>query len=275
MTRTLTILALAVLAAAAPLAITPGARAAASDGDRYFVALGDSYSSGEGVEPYDPDSQDCHRSAGAYPSLVAAEDPANGWSYRFVACSGATTDDTNRPDPTGQIAQVEQLGDGVRLATITIGGNDARFGAMLRRCALGSTPCTEENDHEEAWIENEVRPRLKATYAKLRAASTGARIVVLTYVHIFQSDEHCGREPGMQNDEKAWMRDRTDQLDDLIEAEATAAGLAVLDVRDAFAGHEICTAEPWTSGWGEPGSFHPNARGHEVLAAKLVDFLNR
>ncbi len=273
MTRALPILALAVVAATAPLTMPTGARAA--EADAYFVALGDSYSSGEGVEPYDPDSQDCHRSAGAYPSLIATEPPATGWTYRFVACSGATTDDTNRPDTRGQISQVEQLGDGVRLATITIGGNDARFGAMLRRCALGSTPCTKKNDHEEAWIENEVRPRLKATYAKLRAASPGARMVVLTYVHVFQTEVHCGSEPGMQNDEKAWMRDRTDQLDDIIEAEATAAGLEVLDVRDAFAGHEICTAEPWAAGWGDPGPFHPNATGHQVLARQLVDFLHR
>jgi lysophospholipase L1-like esterase len=132
-----------------------------------------------------------------------------------------------------------------------------------------------DNDNEEAWIEDEVRPKLKTTYAKLRAASSKARMVVLTYVQIFQTERHCGREPGMQNDEKAWMRDRTDQLDDVIEEEAKAAGLQVLDVRDAFAGHEICTVEPWVSGWGEPGSFHPNATGHEVLGGKLVDFLNR
>jgi lysophospholipase L1-like esterase len=271
MTRTLALVALAVLAAAAPLA-APGARAATEE---YFVALGDSYSSGEGVEPYDPGSLDCHRSAGAYPSLAAGQAPARAWTYRFFACSGATTDDTNRPDATGQIHQVEEAADAVRLVTITIGGNDARFASMLRRCALGSTPCTEENNNEEAWIEDEVRPRLKTTYAKLRAAASEARMVVLTYPHIFQSERHCGGEPGMQNDEKAWMRDRTDQLDDMIETEAEAAGLEALDVRDAFAGHEICTAEPWAGGWGDPGPFHPNATGHEVLARQLVDFLSR
>ncbi len=271
MTRTLTLVALAVLAAAAPLA-SPDARAGTEE---YFWALGDSYSSGEGVEPYDPDSLDCHRSAGAYPSLAAGQAPADAWTYRFVACSGATTDDTNRPDATGQIHQVEEAAGAVRLVTITIGGNDARFAAMLRRCALGSTPCTEENDHEEAWIEDEVRPRLKTTYAKLRAAASDARMVILTYPHIFQSEQHCGAEPGMQNDEKAWMRDRTDQLDDIIKKEAKAAGLDVLDMRDAFAGHEICTAEPWASGFGEPGPFHPNATGHQVLARRLVAFLKR
>jgi lysophospholipase L1-like esterase len=271
MKRMLTPVVLAVLAAVAPLT-TPEAGAGT---DLYYVALGDSYSSGEGVEPYDPDSLDCHRSAGAYPSLAARQAPANVYTYSFFACSGATTDDVNRPGDTGQAHQVAKAAERVRLMTITIGGNDARFAAMLRRCALGSTPCTEENDDEEAWIEDEVRPRLKTTYANLRAASSQARMVVLTYPHIFQTERHCGGEPGMQNDEKAWMRDRTDQLNDIVVEEAEAAGLEVLDGRDALAGHEICTAEPWASGWGEPGAFHPNAQGHEALARHLVDFLER
>jgi lysophospholipase L1-like esterase len=270
MVRTLTLVALAVLAAA-PLA-PPDARAGT---DLYYVALGDSYSSGEGVEPYDPYSLNCHRSPGAYPSLAARQAPASAYTYWFVACSGATTDDVDREGGSGQAHQVEKAAEWVRLVTITIGGNDARFAAMLRRCALGSTPCTVDNDGEEAYIEDEVRPKLKTTYAKLRAASSQARMVVLTYVHIFQTERHCGREPGMQNDEKAWMRDRTDQLNDIIVEEAKAARLQVLDVRDAFAGHEICTADPWASGWGQPGSFHPNAKGHEVLAGHLVDFLDR
>ncbi|MGH9037810.1 MAG: SGNH/GDSL hydrolase family protein [Acidimicrobiia bacterium] len=270
MTRRLILLAFTVIVAA-PLA-PPVARA---ETDLYYVALGDSYSSGEGVEPYDPDSLDCRRSPGAYPSPAARRPPAGALTYRFFACSGATTDDVNREDGTGQAHQVEKAAEWVRLVTITIGGNDARFGAMLRRCALGSTPCTVDNDNEESWIEDEVRPRLKTTYARLRAASSNARMVVLTYVQIFQTERHCGREPGMQNDEKAWMRDRTDQLNDVITEEAKAAGLQVLDVRDAFAGHEICTTDPWASGWGEAGSFHPNAKGHAVLADKLVDFLAR
>ena len=270
MIRTLTWAAL-VGVATAVLPAVPDARA---ETERYYVALGDSYSSGEGVEPYEPDSADCHRSAGAYPSLAAHQAPARALTYRFIACSGATTDDVNRPE-TGQVHEVEELSEAVRLVTITIGGNDARFAAMLRRCALGSTPCTEDNDNEEAFIEQEVRPRLRATYARLRDASAGARTVVLTYPHIFQTERHCGREPGMQNDEKAWMRDRTDQLDDIIGDEAPAAGLEVLDLRDAFAGHEICTADPWVSGWGQPGPFHPNAEGHGVLARELVDHLNR
>jgi hypothetical protein len=76
-----------------------------------YVALGDSYSAGEGVEPYDADSDysyngmvnNCHRStSGAYPRMVTlpgqttpiAQQAANttsGTQFHFVACSGAET----------------------------------------------------------------------------------------------------------------------------------------------------------------------------------------
>jgi len=48
----------------------------------------------------------------------------------------------------------------------------------------------------------------------------------------------------------------------------------VADLADAFAGHRICSAEPWQ--WGRDGEipFHPNAAGHAALAARLSRFLD-
>src|SRR5687768_3136073 len=58
-----------------------------------YVALGDSYSAGEGLTPYKPGTQDrddggnrCHRSNHAYPVKVGA---ALAVEPVFVACSGA------------------------------------------------------------------------------------------------------------------------------------------------------------------------------------------
>src|SRR5947209_100739 len=55
-----------------------------------YVALGDSYSAGEGLEPYqegsDTEHDRCHRSDNAYAIYVAAKHRV------FVACSQVTTD---------------------------------------------------------------------------------------------------------------------------------------------------------------------------------------
>ncbi|WP_052745007.1 GDSL-type esterase/lipase family protein [Micromonospora sp. HK10] len=141
-----------------------------------YVALGDSYSSGEGVEPYDLDSDyrritpgrtnACHRSAGAYSRLVrspghsqtiAAEAAAGTASYAFIACAGSmstsvTVDSvTNteydragytpwgqRDQHYGEVEQVDQgyLDEDTTLVTLSIGGNDARFADVLRGCLI-------------------------------------------------------------------------------------------------------------------------------------------
>ncbi|MBT8248173.1 MAG: hypothetical protein KJN73_10160, partial [Acidimicrobiia bacterium] len=64
----------AIIAAAALLAAPPPASADTGLPDGGYVALGDSYSSGKGVEPYEGTSGDpdpCYRSFGAYPRLLA------------------------------------------------------------------------------------------------------------------------------------------------------------------------------------------------------------
>ena len=63
-----------------------------------YVAMGDSFSSGEGVTPFitgtdknAPDENRCHRSEDAYPLLLEEDEDLNLNLTAFVACSGATT----------------------------------------------------------------------------------------------------------------------------------------------------------------------------------------
>lgn len=106
-----------------------------------YVAMGDSYSSGEGVQPFDPDSdfdyegmQDaCHRSGSlgshqAYSQQVVlpgsttpvwqqAAVPGGGVQYHFVACSGAyTASVTENALDTGVGGQVTQTSPTVNTA---------------------------------------------------------------------------------------------------------------------------------------------------------------
>src|SRR5437868_1539276 len=68
----------------------------ASDRPYTYVALGDSYSAGEGLAPYSegtdtpPNGNDCHRSqTQSYVELLAHE--VNATTLKFLACSGAQT----------------------------------------------------------------------------------------------------------------------------------------------------------------------------------------
>jgi len=71
----------------------------AANPTKKYVAMGYSYSSGEGVEPFDPATERdapgenrCHRSGGAYAKLLDRNASVPLQLTNFVACSGAVTD---------------------------------------------------------------------------------------------------------------------------------------------------------------------------------------
>jgi lysophospholipase L1-like esterase len=105
-----------------------------------YIALGDSYSSGEGNPPFEPGTDDeqtpdlCHRSEAAYGPQLSS-DLGTG-PVVFKACSGAVTSDIFGPSalyPT-EPAQRDWLSSTTRLVTLTIGGNDAGFVSLLEHC---------------------------------------------------------------------------------------------------------------------------------------------
>jgi GDSL-like Lipase/Acylhydrolase family len=133
-----------------------------------YVALGDSYSSGEGVAPYfgNTDStgvNECHDSTRAYPVRVARFlrfYPHHTGQFGFEACSGAAVPDvwgTSGPGTgvvggqgqwnatTPQIVHVDARDS---LVTISIGGNDVGFSAVASNCfssLVGAGDCPGAN----------------------------------------------------------------------------------------------------------------------------------
>lgn len=123
-----------------------------------YVALGDSYSSGEGAVDsnlagrFEPGTDidgvnECHRSLDAYPHAVrAARGIANG-DFTFRACSGAQVADLVADLPGngqwGEGRQLKAVGTVTRpdatvsLVTLSVGGNDFGFGDILESCISG------------------------------------------------------------------------------------------------------------------------------------------
>ncbi|HEY6737013.1 MAG TPA: SGNH/GDSL hydrolase family protein, partial [Candidatus Saccharimonadia bacterium] len=111
-----------------------------------YAALGDSYSSGEGSGNYLPGTDSasalnsCHRSPQAYGPLLAASGKFG--DLKFVACSGAVTDDffVANPANLNEPPQLNVLGPNTQTVTLTIGGNDAGFVHILNKCVDGPRP---------------------------------------------------------------------------------------------------------------------------------------
>jgi hypothetical protein len=113
-----------------------------------YVAIGDSYSAGEGMNNYFPgtDTSDnhCHRSPLGYPLLADAARSLG--TTDFVACSGAITDDLFNPNNNGNIndtthtreaPQLNALSAATQTVTLTLGGNDVGFSSVLAQCIIG------------------------------------------------------------------------------------------------------------------------------------------
>ena len=129
------------------------------------MALGDSFSSGEGNPPYlsgtntssYPGSRVpadlCHRSSQAYGPLIEKDLNIPASDFTFAACSGAVMADfvANLPGADAQydegpqlnaIAPVGQTSPSTSLVTLSVGGNDAGFPFILRAC-IGAGPASK------------------------------------------------------------------------------------------------------------------------------------
>jgi lysophospholipase L1-like esterase len=272
---------------------------------RLYVSLGDSFASGEGLEPFEdgtdePGVDECHRSPRAYPVILAG---VLDLEMTARACTRATT--VNLLDEDGGLwghqRQLAWLSEATELVTITIGGNDLGdgddgLGSVIRRCLLWD--CAEYftsggTDVISRRIDA-LRPRLLDVYRQAAALAPHAEIYVLGYPHLFphpsgparsgsSNPVAVGGDSGCQilfdADERAWLRERLDELNAAIRETAERVDrVTYVDIVDdptyGFAGHELCTEDPWIRSpvlslldWEH--SLHPTAAGHQAIAALL------
>jgi peptidoglycan hydrolase-like protein with peptidoglycan-binding domain len=162
-----------------------------------YVALGDSYSSGEGLAPFQPGSDTptdtCHRSDQAYSQYVTPKPDV------FAACSGQTTAALTKAVMSGQEPdQDSRLDQNTGLVTFTFGGNDADWTSALTACTklqtevLHSTVygnpagCNQQLSELPGRIEM-MKENLITVYTTLLGdhAAPNAQVRVLNYPPLF------------------------------------------------------------------------------------------
>jgi lysophospholipase L1-like esterase len=268
----------------------PPSGSGVSGGGRY-VAMGDSYSSGEGTASYDrgtdTSTNKCHRSSedasrASYPRLLQLDSSAVPSNMTFVACSGAVINDVlNRWQYPDQPPQVQALGSDVTLVTISIGGDDLGFKHVLEECVnegpthfrSDDTCVGQESElRDELWGSDPLNTRLINLYRAIEKRAPNARIVVMGYPRLFPpgSDNSCGL-PGlryMDSFKIAWLNQWTGVLDSYLEETVNASGVAeyvsTLNAMTDSAGvdHSACgNNDPWIN---ELQLFHPSLFGYSV-----------
>jgi lysophospholipase L1-like esterase len=217
-----------------------------------YVALGDSYSAGNGANSTNLD-WGCNRNTYAYPYLVSQQRPNT--QLTFVACSGAVTGDVLNN-------QVNAVTADTKLVTITIGGNDVGFTSLIVACTtLG---CQSQINSSNSQIVNELPAKLNATYAAIKSRAPGARVVVVGYPRPF-AHRTCFAATGVSLSEEDQLNALTDNLDNVIRARAQAYAFSYADPNPYWAGHDVCSSSRYTNGLvliPTTDSYHPTRAGY-------------
>lgn len=204
------------------------------------------------------DANGCHRSVYSWARnailpgtsanvghLADSADP--GMDFHQVACSGAQSPSLSSLDTSetydltanedfngrfyGELPQIHQgyLDENTTLVTLTIGGNDARFGPVLAQCmiATAATNCanssfkppnaTENEQQTDRWrtgyfivngeplsdalplvIDNVAVEGASEALGMIRSQAPNAKIVILGYPRLFENQGSCVRSgPGI------------------------------------------------------------------------------
>ena len=182
--------------------------------DSTYVALGDSFSSGEGNKASGwvnfngnrdnslTANDKCDRSSQAYPELVNARlSKISGVSlpkmtFSFLACSGATSSDLDPQSPASGLGLAGATGDNhenaqlfdaaelhnARIVTLTAGGDDVNFGSVATACTLaaeGCQPISSVQNLTKNIANLEGVPQ--SLYASVQQAAPNAAIYVVDY----------------------------------------------------------------------------------------------
>lgn len=289
--------------------------------DVTYLALGDSFSSGEGAYDYefgtDESSNNCHLSKKSYPYLIAQS--AAITEFHNVACSGSIMDDYDNAqgdrDSNKSGSSNNSLGiwlpgvrsqkqhvtssSGPKMLTISMSGNDLGFADKLAECVASPGTCKYASDSlERSQVAHEIanlHKPLKQLYEQIIEDTQGkTKIYVIGYPQIVSANLQCDSNVHLNGEEAIFARHATTYINDVIEAAADAAGVYYVDIEGVLESSNLCSGNvqsvngltagddillDWwqklpakiatgSTSFGNE-SYHPNAKGHELMAAAI------
>ena len=252
------------------------------------VAMGDSYSSGEGVDPYDSGTDDdfgdnrnqCHRSRDAWGRHVTPNGYTSplldyvdqlGTSVDLIACSGATTRNVvvdgveQYPGEGGTQINQGKLSPATDLVTISIGGNDVGFSNIVTACAKNGCAAGHvggQSVYDYAADTVAALPgRLDQALSQIKAHAPNATVILLGYPRLFsdtpEERDTCPMITKLWNvDSQEWMNTKAYEVSNVMRQAAERNGVWYLSPIDTFNNHEICGSQgEWLEGVKAPNPF--------------------
>lgn len=262
-----------------------------------WVAMGDSYSSGEGAPPYDPATDTlnvnmCHRSGMSYSEQILSQTSYfTGGGFAVAACSGAQSSQLLDGQGTDG-PQLAVLSNTTSLITLSIGINDLQFADILATCVTmtdtAKGDCQGSSDPNIKNLDAHIAAEgatLQQDYTEIHEQAPNAKIVVLTYPDIFQHSPGC---LGITDNDMNWLSTEAGKFDaaisNAVNASAAAMPIYLVNEQQAFAGHNYCSVSgpQWVNQVNllqignlhvKQQFFHPTTAGYAQVAADLLTLL--
>ena len=235
-----------------------------------YATLGDSVAAGAGLGDGD---KPCDRSTEAYPYAVAA---STGLPLEHLACTGAKVDEGLYGDQArggvtlpAQIPQAFSNGT-PSLITMTIGANDARWTQFIRQCYYIRCGYRIDSARFAAYLAD-LKLELNIALADIRTKSDTAppQVIVTGYYQPFSSTTPCIDTNRLTSTEIAWLNRRTELLNQAISGTVSKYSFATF-APISFAGHELCSSDPWIQSATDTAPFHPTASGQAAIASAVM-----
>ncbi|MBS2962893.1 SGNH/GDSL hydrolase family protein [Actinocrinis puniceicyclus] len=234
------------------------------------VVIGDSTAAAIGNPPVaHPSAQDtaCGRSADSYAADLAQ---VNGWKVLNLACSGATvTAGILGPQDTGGVTVPPQFGvleqaPHASVVVVSIGANDLRWVATAALCVMAAA-CDDQAS--TAYFQSNLNDFARGFYDMLHDLAglpQHPKVLINTYFDPFGPDVKCLVGDGFTPAKTKVLSARLATLNTVLADGAQTFGFTT--VRPSFAGHELCSSQPYVQGLKAAAPFHPTAAGELTIA---------
>ncbi len=237
------------------------------------MVVGDSTAAGAGLAPVPGASvtaRACGRSADSYAADLSG---VNGWSVLNLACNGATIShgllgpqqhDGHRLAP--QLAVAEQASQ-ASVVIVSVGADDLNWAAQVRYCSV--TPRCDDRA-TTAYFQQQLASFSKNyldLLGRLAALPAHPQVIVNRYYDPFGAQPGCLSQAGLTAANLQTLTSRLATLNQVLASGAAQFGFS--SPQPDFAGHQLCTQQPYVQGLDAAAPFHPTALGQ--LAIALAD----
>lgn len=227
---------------------------------RSYMAIGDSFSAGNGAgDLVSPDQPKCRRTSGSYvyqllndPIYWHFVDPGN--PFEFNACSGAITSEIQNNqilNPTTQNPPYKPFIRGADLYTMSAGGNDLNFDAIVRTCVynLGwPGSCAKNLAAVDTALQSGSAFDLSLTqlYNTLFTYSDGGQVIIVPYIQFYndQAPSTYFSKCHVSQSIRQQLNQAVTKVNAFLQSRASRYGsFSMLDdgsLQSAFDGHRFC-----------------------------------